>query len=184
MEKGDALLQYIGINNECVNGILLDARTSREKIRIWSNDTLGSLEILEREHKSKRQALLIGGVASLFALGLTEWQINKINNRIADMQTDVSHNEENIQILGKAVKFNSKNLEAVEHNQMEIGDTLTKSAIQLNDSIHTNNNNSQKIACVQLKISYLNTARIVKEAVYEVKILLEFNLDKYLFDWS
>ena len=87
---------------------------------------MGSLEILKKENKSKRQALLIGGVASLFALGLTEWQISKINNRISDMQTDVSHNEENIQILGKAVKFNSKKLEAVRHNQVQIVDTLTK----------------------------------------------------------
>ena len=110
LEKGDALLQYIGMNNECVNRVLLDARTSREKIRIWSNNTLGSVEILEREHKAKRQAVLIGGVASLLALGLTEWQISKINNRISEMQTDVSHNDENIQLLGKAVKFNSKKL--------------------------------------------------------------------------
>ena len=108
LEKGDALRQYIGMNNECVNRVLLDARTSREKIRIWSNNTLGSVEILEREHKAKRQAVLIGGVASLLSLGLTEWQISKINNRISDMQTDVSHNEENIQLLGKAIKFNSK----------------------------------------------------------------------------
>ena len=106
LEKGDALRQYIGMNIECVNRVLLDARTSREKIRIWSNNTLGSVEILEREHKAKRQAVLIGGVASLLSLGLTEWQISRINNRISDMQTDVSHNEENIQLLGKAVKFN------------------------------------------------------------------------------
>ena len=67
---------------------------------------------------------------------------------------------------------------------MEIGDTLTKLATQLNDSIHTNNNNSQKIACVQLKISYLNTARIVKEAFHEVNDVLDFKLDKNLLDWS
>merc|ERR1712033_101054 len=62
LEKGDALRQHIGMHNECANGVLVDARTSREKIRIWSNDTLGSVEILEREHKVKRQAVLIGGV--------------------------------------------------------------------------------------------------------------------------
>ena len=106
LEKGDALRQHIGMHNECVNGVLVDARTSREKIRIWSNDTLGSVEILEREHKAKRQAVLIGGVASLLSLGLTEWQISRVNNRITDIQTDVGHNEENIRLLGKAVKFN------------------------------------------------------------------------------
>ena len=111
-EKGDALLLYIGTENECVNGILLDARTEREKIRIWSNDTLGSLEILKNENRSKRQALLLGGVgvASLVALGFEEWQINKLSGKITEIQTDVKHNEENIQILGQAVKFNSKNL--------------------------------------------------------------------------
>ena len=57
-------------------------------------------------------------------------------------------------------------------------------AVQLNDIIHPNNNNSQEIACIQLKISYLNTARIVNEAVHEVKDLLEYNLDKDLLDWG
>ena len=67
---------------------------------------------------------------------------------------------------------------------MEIGDSLNKLATQLNDSIHSNNNNIQKVTCVQLKLSYLNTARIVKEAFHEVNDILDFKLDKNLLDFS
>ena len=108
VEKGDALLQFIGSGNECVNEILADTKTEREKIRIWSNDTFGDLVMLKNESRPKRQALLLAGVgvASLVALGFEEWQINKLNGKITEIQTDVKHNDENIQILGQAVKFN------------------------------------------------------------------------------
>ena len=99
LEKGDSLLRHIGLHRT--------ARTSREKIRRWSNETLGNDEILESEHRVKRQAALIGGMASLLSLGLTEWQISQVHKRIPDIQTDVGHNEGKIELLNRAVKFNS-----------------------------------------------------------------------------
>ena len=107
LEKGDSILRHIGLLNRCVNNVLVDARTSREKIRRWSNETLGNDEILESEHRVKRQAALIGGMASLLSLGLTEWQISQVHKRINDIQTDVGHNEGKIELLNRAVKFNS-----------------------------------------------------------------------------
>ena len=91
---------------------------------------------------------MIGGVTSLLSFVFLEWQISRVNSRIINMQSNVSHNEGNIQLLDKAVKFNSKKLEAVRHNQIQMGDTLTKLAVQLNNSIHLNNKNSEDIACI------------------------------------
>ena len=81
------------------------------KIKTWANETLGSVETLENtKHKTKRTkrqaAWMIGGVTSLLSLGLSEWQISRVNSRITNMQSNVSHNEGNIQLLDKAVKFN------------------------------------------------------------------------------
>ena len=59
-----------------------------------------------------------------------------------------------------------------------MGDTLSKLAVHLNDSIHLNNKNSEDIACIQLTLSYNKRERVVKEAMHEVKGLLEFNLNK------
>ena len=53
LEKGDSLLRHIGLHNRCVNKVLADVRTSREKIRRWSNETLGSDETLGREQRVK-----------------------------------------------------------------------------------------------------------------------------------
>ena len=108
VEKGDTLLHFIGSENKCVNDILVDARTEREKMRIWLNDTFGDLGMLKKDNRPKRQAALLAGVgvASLVALGFEEWQINKLNGKITEIQTDVKHNDENIQILAQAVKFN------------------------------------------------------------------------------
>ena len=110
LEKGDHLLQYIGTDNECVNKLLLNARGSRVEIKTWANETLGSIETLDNtKHKTKRTkrqaAWMIGGVTSLLSFGFSEWQISRINSRITNMQYNVSHNEGNIQLLDKAVKF-------------------------------------------------------------------------------
>ena len=186
VEKGDNLLHFIGRENNCVNEILADARTEREKMRIWLNETFGDLGMLKRDNRPKRQAALLAGVgvASLVALGFEEWQINKLNGKITEIQNHIKHNDENIHILGQAVKFNSKKLDAVVHNELEIGDSLNKLAAHLNESIQLNNDNVQNVACVQLKMVYLNTNRIVKEAFHEVNDILNFKLDRNLLDFS
>ena len=66
--------------------------------------------MLKKDNRPKRQAALLAGVgvASLVALGFEEWQINKLNGKITEIQNHTKHNDENIHILGQAVKFNSK----------------------------------------------------------------------------
>merc|ERR1711888_203210 len=45
VEKGDNLLHFIGRENRCVNELLVDARTEREKVRLWLNETFVDLGI-------------------------------------------------------------------------------------------------------------------------------------------
>ena len=158
----------------------------REKVRLWLNETFDDLEILNRDKRLKRQAALLAGVgvASLVALGLEEWQIHKLNGKITEIQNHTKHNDENIHILEQAVKSNSKKLDAVVHNELEIGDSLNKLAAHLNESIQLNNDNVQNVACVQLKMVYLNTNRIVKEAFHEIMDIMNFKLDSNLLDLS
>ena len=110
VEKGDNLLHFIGRENRCVNELLVDARIEREKVRLWLKETFVDLGILKRDKRPKRQAALLAGVgvASLVALGFEEWQINKLNEKITEIQNHTKHNDENIHILEQAVKFNSK----------------------------------------------------------------------------
>ena len=89
LEDGDALIEHIGYNNRCVNKVLEDGRSSREKIRRWLNTTLNATTIRE-----KRQVVaMLGGMASMFTMGLTQWEISKIHEKINEIQTSVDHNE-------------------------------------------------------------------------------------------
>merc|ERR1712236_203009 len=74
----ESLISNIG-HNKCVEKVLSDSKKSRFKIKEF-------LRLHKTNVKSKRQAFLgiIGGITSMVTLGLTTYELNKINDKIAE----------------------------------------------------------------------------------------------------
>merc|ERR1712239_31450 len=93
IESCESLISNIG-HNKCVEKVLSDSRESRFKIKEF-------LRLYKTNVKSKRQVFLgiIGGITSMVTLGLTTYELHKINEKIAEIKHNLDHNEGSIETL-------------------------------------------------------------------------------------
>merc|ERR1711895_89297 len=101
IESCESLISSIG-HTKCVEKVLSDSRESRFKIKEY-------LRLHKTNIKSKRQPFLgiIGGITSMVTLGLTTYELNKINEKIAEIKHNKDHNEGSIETLNKITNYNS-----------------------------------------------------------------------------
>ena len=84
IESCESLISNIG-HNKCVEKVLSDSRESRFKIKDFLNKS---------KVRNKRQVLgIIGGITSKVTLGLTQYEIDKINDKMPEMKQKIDHNE-------------------------------------------------------------------------------------------
>ena len=64
-------------------------------------------------------------------LGLTTYEVNKINNKITEIKHNIDHNEGNIQTLNKITKYNSGQINSLRNIQIHTNEILSKMKLQL-----------------------------------------------------
>ena len=98
--------------NMCVDKVLSDSMESKFKIKEF-------LRLHKTNVKSKRQVLgIIGGITSMVTLGLTTYELNKINYKIAEIKHNIDHNEGSIETLNKITKYNSGQINSLRNIQI------------------------------------------------------------------
>ena len=61
----------------------------------------------------------------MVTLGLTTYEIDKINDKIAEMKQNIDHNEGNIEILNKITKYNSGQINSLRNIQIHTNEILS-----------------------------------------------------------
>merc|ERR1712055_1041367 len=149
IESCESLISNIG-HNKCVEKVLTDSRESRFKIKEFLRSHKTSI-------RERRQAFfgIIGGLTSMVTLGLTSYEMTKINEKIAEIKQNVDHNEGNIVALNKITKYNSGQINSLRNIQIHTNEILSKMKVQLLKNIDSINEIKINVVCLSLKISYM-----------------------------
>merc|ERR1711895_182432 len=125
IESCESLISSIG-HTKCVEKVLSDSRDSRYKIKEF-------LGLHKTNVKTKRQAFLgiIGGITSMVTLGLTTYELNKVNEKIAEIKNNIDHNEGSIEALNKITTHNSGQINSLRNIQIHTNEILSKIKVQL-----------------------------------------------------
>ena len=178
IEKCENVIASLG-NDRCLNKIVQDSQESRFLIKKFVSQH-------KKGVKMKRQTLmgLIGGVTSIVSLGLTTYELNAINNKIAEIKNKMNSNEGNIETLTKITKYNTREMNRLKNLQIHNNELFRKIKIQLLDDIEEINKLKITITCLTLKMSYIKLADNVNNIMNELRNLLEYNFDKNLLTYQ
>merc|ERR1712120_57278 len=155
IESCESLISSIG-HNKCVEKVLTDSRESRFKIKEF-------LRLHKTNVKNKRQAFLgiIGGLTSMVTLGLTTYELNKINEKIAEIKHNIDHNEGNIETLNKITNYNSGQINNLKNIQIHTNEILSKIKVQLLKDIDSINEIKISAVCINLKLIYMKLSSVI-----------------------
>ena len=172
------LIANVGENN-CIKQVLNDCRESRFKIR----EFVSSHKSLNVE---KRQAMLgvLGGLTSLVTFGLSSFELNKINAKIADIKFNMEHSEGTIETIKQITKYNSKQIENLKNIQVHTTEILSKLKLQLLKNIESINELKLSIVCINLKLTYINLSTIKNDIMEELGDLLKYKFNKDLMTYG
>ena len=140
-------------------------------------------------YRQKRQVgLLMGGVATLLAMGFTEHQILNIKSDIQEMRTDSLQMSNNIHIIQNILDFNSKRLtklEIVQTHILSILETSLKSVRQefnaLEQNMKTLQNNMVMLTCT---LAYNNLVVNINNNLEELKDLFNGNFNNKILTYG
>ena len=178
IESCESLISSIG-HNKCVEKVLTDSRESRFKIKEF-------LRLHKTNVKNKRQAFLgiIGGLTSMVTLGLTTYELNKINEKIAEIKHNIDHNEGSIETLNKITKYNSGQINSLRNIQIHTNEILSKMKVQLLKDIDSINEIKISVVCINLKLTYMKLSSVINDIMHELRDLLEYKFDKDLITYD
>ena len=94
---------------------------------------------------------LIGGITSMVTLGLTTYELNKINEKIAEIKHNIDHNEGSIETLNKITKYNSGQINSLRNIQIHTNEILSKMKVQLLKDIDSINEIKLSVVGINLK---------------------------------
>ena len=102
--ESESLVSKIGVN-KCVNKVLTESITSRNLIRKFLSDH-------KTKNRAKRQMLMgiVTGIGSMVGLGITQYEINLVNSKIARMKEATDYEHGVLKTMNTAVAFNSKQI--------------------------------------------------------------------------
>merc|ERR1712239_36383 len=168
IESCESLISNIG-HNKCVEKVLSDSRESRFKIKEF-------LRLHKTNVKSKRQAFLgiIGGITSMVTLGLTTYELNKINEKIAEIKHNLDHNEGSIETLNKITKYNSGQINSLRNIQIHTNEILSKMKLQFLKDIDSINEIYISVVCINLKLTYMKLSSVINDIMHELRDLLDY----------
>merc|ERR1712055_675908 len=174
IESCESLISNLG-HNKCVEKVLTDSRESRFKIKEF-------LRLHKTNVKDKKQAFLgiIGGLTLMVTLGLTTYELNKINEKIAEIKHNIDHNEGSIETLNKITKYNSGQINSLRNIQIHTNEILSKMKVQLLNNIDTINEIKINVVCLSLKITYMRLSSVINNIMNELRDMLNYKFDSEL----
>ena len=173
ISESEALIQSIG-TNKCLSKVLSDSITSRVLIRNF-------LAAHRSENRVTRQAMLgiLSGLSSLVGLGLTTYEIGRVNNKIAQMKkvTDSDHGK--LLSMSSVVSFNSKQILQLNNLQVHTSEVLGRMRNTVNQNVQQINQLTHNMLCLSMKVTYIKLSTMIEKIMVELKDILEgnFNID-------
>ena len=154
--------------HECIEKILFACRESRFNIKqfIDSHNTTT---------KYKRQAILgvVGGITSLVSFGLTSYELVKVNERISEIKSSMTHNENSIEILNSITRYNSKQISELVRVQSHTNSVLKTMKEQFIKNIDELNELRTDMVCLNVKLSYMSLSGVIDKIMVETLIDFE-----------
>ena len=120
----------------------------------------------------------------MVTLGLTQYEIAKIREKIAVMKQNIDHNEGNINILNKITKYNSGQINNLRDIQIHTDEILSKVKLQLLKDIDSINEIKISVVCINLKLTCTKLSIVINDIMHELRDLLEYKFDKDLITYD
>ena len=176
--SAESLSSSVG-KNDCVSKIIADSRVSRYKIKTFLQ--------AHRAKIVKRQALaagLFGGLTSIISLGFSTYELSRINNKLGDIKQKLGNNERKIEIINKAIKYNSIQLETLRDLTVHTGEILEQMKAQLLNNIKAIDDIRLNMVCLNMKMSYIKLSNMINLVMHELRELLNMRFDINLISWE
>ena len=110
----------------------------------------------------------------MVTLGLTSYEMTKINEKIVEIKQNVDHNEGKIVALNKITKYNSGQITSLRNVQVHTNEILSKMKSQLLKNIDTINEIKVNVGCLSLKITYMRLSSVINEIMGELRDILNY----------
>ena len=120
----------------------------------------------------------------MVTLGLTTYELNKINNKITEIKHSIEHNEGSIETLNKITKYNSRKINSLRDMQIHTDILISKMLKEMLNERNVINEIKTSVVCLTLKISYMKLSRVISDIMHELRELMEYRFDKELMTYE